>query len=204
MTFSYDNPFRARTAEQHRELPTFLRTFGPGMLELLPDALWDRLFVLRSAPGGGKTSLLRLMTFESLSNVHSRRADLPVLAAQLQAIDAIDASGPRHVGILVSLDRDYKSLVDVGIPVEASVRLFTRLLDARIMLAIVKAALLVSRAPRANSSAVRFHPTGTDDGTEDALERLGGSTGAGIVEASKRAEDDVLRLLEIAAPSQLA
>lgn len=53
---SYVNPFRARTSEQvaHQGLDRYLRSFGADALDLLPDELWDRLVLIRSAPGRGR------------------------------------------------------------------------------------------------------------------------------------------------------
>jgi hypothetical protein len=57
------NPFRLQTAESIDSDADFLRLFGYGVLDLLPnDALSGRPLFIRSAPGGGKTSLLKLFT----------------------------------------------------------------------------------------------------------------------------------------------
>ncbi len=57
------NPFRLQTAESIDSDSDFLRLFGHGVLDLLPDdALSGRPLFIRSAPGGGKTSLLKLFT----------------------------------------------------------------------------------------------------------------------------------------------
>src|SRR4051794_10422422 len=102
------NPFRSRAAEQQRHVGAFVRSFGPGMLDLLPESLWDRPFVLRSAPGGGKTSLLRLMTVESLAWIHEHERDYEALAARLRAIGALTDRGPAVLGILLNLRHEYR------------------------------------------------------------------------------------------------
>ena len=46
---SYRNPFRARTLEQQSQagVDEFLKIFSPGVLDLLPESIWDRpLFIL--------------------------------------------------------------------------------------------------------------------------------------------------------------
>ena len=49
------NPFHVRTSEQAGSDTRFLGLFGPGVLQgVAADQLWDRLIVLRSAPGGGR------------------------------------------------------------------------------------------------------------------------------------------------------
>ena len=53
------NPFRLRASESIESDATFLRLFGPGMLDLLPaENLWDKPQVFRSAPGGGQDFII--------------------------------------------------------------------------------------------------------------------------------------------------
>jgi hypothetical protein len=68
------NPFRLRAAENIDTDLSFLRLFGPGMLDMLGDAdLWSRPLIIRSAAGGGKTTLLRLLTPQVLLSLHENR-----------------------------------------------------------------------------------------------------------------------------------
>src|SRR2546421_12686199 len=110
------NPFRSRSTEQQRDVRSFLRNFGAGVLEMLPETVWDRPLVIRSAPGGGKTSLMRLFTSESLGLVEDRKPDFAHLHEKLVEIGAISSAGPAFLGVLLNLDRDYRALLDVGAP----------------------------------------------------------------------------------------
>ena len=57
------NPFKLNSSESIETDADFLRLFGPGVLDLLPEgATSRRLLFIRSAPGGGKTTLLRVFT----------------------------------------------------------------------------------------------------------------------------------------------
>jgi hypothetical protein len=57
------NPFRLRAAENIDSDVTFLRLFGPAMLDVLVGRdLWRQVHFVRSSAGGGKTSLMRLFT----------------------------------------------------------------------------------------------------------------------------------------------
>ena len=69
------NPFRSRSTEQQRDVRSFLRNFGAGVLEMLPETLWDRPLVIHSAPGGGKTTLMRLFAADSLIQIADRLDD---------------------------------------------------------------------------------------------------------------------------------
>ena len=68
------NLFRVRTAEQAQADTQFLTLFSGSVVKKLPKSdIWDRLIRIESAPGGGKTSLLRLFTPASLAMVYRDR-----------------------------------------------------------------------------------------------------------------------------------
>jgi hypothetical protein len=197
------NPFRSRSTEQQRDVRSFLRNFGAGVLEMLPKTLWDRPLVIRSAPGGGKTSLMRLFTTDSLTQIADRWDDFQVLTSLLDDLGAFHNGRPAVFGVMLSLDRDYRSILDLGAPTEAATRLFFRLLDGRIMMAVVRAAAAVSgwnSFDLADLAGVEFRRRGQIDGSEEAAHRLGGDSGAGIYEASLAAERQILEMLDSLLP----
>ena len=68
------NPFRLRASEHIESDVTFLRLFSPGVLESLPsEEPLDKIHVIRSAEGGGKTSFLRLLNPTVLLTLHAYR-----------------------------------------------------------------------------------------------------------------------------------
>ncbi len=91
------NPFRLRTSENIESDATFLRLFEPGLLDVLPsEGLWDQVQVIRSAPGGGKTSLLRLFTPQSLLALHANHAsdEFKELHQRARVMGAVGEGGP--------------------------------------------------------------------------------------------------------------
>lgn len=141
------NPFRLRAAEAIESDVTFLRLFGPGMLDLVPDADgWDKPQVFRSAPGGGKTSLLRLFTPSALLTLHSHRRldDLKELWARMNELQLVDESGPRLLGVYLSCVRNYATLDDTEIDNARRDRILFGLLNARVILACLRSALQLS------------------------------------------------------------
>jgi hypothetical protein len=193
------NPFRSRSTEQQRDVRSFLRNFGAGVLEMLPETLWDRPLVIRSAPGGGKTSLMRLFAADSLIQIADRRDDFPVLASWLKDVGAFRNGRPAVLGVMLSLDRDYRSILDLGAPSEVANRLFFRLLDGRIMLAVVRAAAVFGGNPT-DLARVELRRRGQIDGTDEAANRLGGVSGTGISEASLSTERQILGMLDSLLP----
>lgn len=212
------NPFRVRYAEQQRDRNQFLNTFGAGMLALVPpaDAAWDRVIVLQSAPGAGKTSLMRMFTPASLMRVAQSPDDFPHLAAPLAGLGAVAGGRPAVLGVMVSLGKDYKALVDLGPGGSGSDKAFFRLLDARILAKVVEATLTVSglRFP-ADAARVSFSPLPGVAGQQAVMaaerlladppegkqrDRAAPVDGASLLAAAREHEQDVLRLLDSLLP----
>jgi len=139
------NPFRLRRSENIDTDTTFLTLFEPGILEVLGNTLPETVQPIRSAAGGGKTSLLRLFTPSVLHKLHARRGDEPVkeLHGRLQALGALDEKGPKLLGVMLVCGRNYAALQDLPIEQVMRSRLFFGLLNARIILAVVRSALAI-------------------------------------------------------------
>ncbi|HLH36166.1 MAG TPA: hypothetical protein VKX41_15955 [Alloacidobacterium sp.] len=139
------NPFRLRAAEAIENDVTFLKLFGPEMLDLLGDDphLWDKPQLIRSAPGAGKTTLLRLFTPAALVNLHAFKAndDLKELYQRMDALGVINDGGPQILGVFLSCARNYRILDDLDFEAPRKQRLLFGLLNARIVLAALRASL---------------------------------------------------------------
>lgn len=200
---SYVNPFRSRTSEQvaQQGLDRFLRTFGADALDLLPDELWNRPLIIRSAPGAGKTSLLRAVSAEVLQVLTTRRSGNEELTERLQAMGALDDHGqPAVLGFRVPLVRDFRSIVDLERNPAVAQRTFLRLLDARTVAAFCEAIemlLEVDEGPVLD--AVIVHPDQTGD---TALSRLGGPRAADMYAWAQRTEKEILDRLDAVLPRE--
>lgn len=200
----YPNPFHSRASEHHRDQHQFVSTFGAGAVSMLPETLWDRLVILRSSPGAGKTSLMRLFTVDSLLWVRARARSYEPLYNQLVEVGALDDDGPRKLGVLINLDRDYRALLDLPLDEAVSRRVFLRLLDTRVILGVVRAALtLAGRRYPDDVGAFRLGLRSPEPALEAASDWLGGPDGAGILEAARGTERRVLGLLNALLPSDL-
>ncbi len=171
------NPFRLRASEQATSDEDFLALFGPKVLDILPrDEVWDRLLILASAPGAGKTTLLRLFTPGVLRALHATRQgkENRDLVEALESLDALGSQGPNVLGVYIDCREQYASIEDLPIDAPIRLRWFFELLDARVVLLTLKAALtlaglnypqdidLVELRPRSdgNSSLVVDHQAG--------------------------------------------
>lgn len=194
----YLNPFRTRASEQLRDTYQFVRTFGAGAVDLLPEAIWDRLVILRSSPGFGKTSLMRLFTGAALETV--RRSGNDDLAAELTERDVLSDGRPTKLGVLIPLDRDYLSLLDLGVGREVADRLLFRLLDVRVMLAMLRAAVEYVGGSVDDVERVTLRMRVDDPAAKAAAERLGGITGTGIYAYARTTERALLGLVDSVTP----
>lgn len=141
------NPFRIRASQRSVSDEEFVKLFGAGALDLVegvPDP-WDGLVFLRSAPGGGKTTILRLLTPRPL-DLTSRLVDNPQVKATydaLRKIDAIGDHGSRLLGTMVAFTTEYRDLAAF----DRGNSLFRALLDSRIVIATLRSVLERSQRP---------------------------------------------------------
>jgi hypothetical protein len=161
------NPFRLRRAESIDTDAVFLGLFEPGILDVVPTERWcENVHVLRSAAGGGKTTLLRLFTPSVLLTLHSRRSEpqLKELYQRMQDLGAVDDSGPKVLGVMLLCGRNYAMLQDLDLEQSRRDRLFFGLLNARIILAVLRSAMSVKKLEYPNDLE-RLRVASLADGT---------------------------------------
>jgi hypothetical protein len=143
------NPFRLQAAEHIESDTDFLKLFGPGVLDLLPEiAPFARPQFIRSAPGGGKTSLLKLFTpsvLHALIALRDYEEGYRELFQRLKQLDVVDEHEVRMVGVMLPCGRTFPDLADLGLQAPRARRLLMALLDARIMLGALRGALTARR-----------------------------------------------------------
>lgn len=145
------NPFRLRRSESIDNDDAFLMLFEPGILDVMPrDTLWDSVHIIRSAAGGGKTSLIRMFTPGSLNTLCRRGRGDPKtreLHQQMREFGAIDDAGPCVLGVLLTCGPGYSMLQDLEVDQARKNRLFFGLLNVRIVLAVLRGALDLKGLP---------------------------------------------------------
>ncbi|MCA1477986.1 MULTISPECIES: hypothetical protein [Bradyrhizobium] len=139
------NPFRLRASKRSVHDEQFVRLFAAGALDLLNDAdePWSGVVFLRSAPGGGKTTLLRLLTPGPLRKIFRMQDDQDVRPTRdaLVKAGALSADGPTILGVMIGFTNEYRDLDEVGNGGPRSTAVFRALVNARIVLATLRAAL---------------------------------------------------------------
>ncbi|MFZ5631552.1 MAG: hypothetical protein ACOY40_01770 [Bacillota bacterium] len=161
------NPFRMRTSEHIESEVTFLRLFGPGVLDILPkENLWNQIQIFRSAPGGGKTSLFRVFTPKALITLYESRAneDYKELFKHMKTLDVISNKGLNLLGIKLSCAKNYAMLDDLNLDQTRKDRLFFSLLNSRLVLSALQGASTIKniRFPQ-DIGKLRFLTPANDD-----------------------------------------
>ena len=135
------NPFRIRASQRSVNDEEFVKLFGSGVFEVMRDieSPWDGLVFLRSAPGGGKTTLLRLLTPRPLE-ITRRLIENPQVKSTHDGLlknGAVSAGGSEILGTMVVFTTEYRELAvhDRGNS------LFRELLNSRIVISVLRALL---------------------------------------------------------------
>ena len=145
------NPFRIRASERLETDASFLQLYSPLALESLIEkndngVLWNNVLFIRSSPGGGKTSLLRVFEPSSLLTVYSRRSqEYRDLFRYLKDLEAVSDEGVKLLGVSITCNGNYESLEDLTINGGLKKRMFIALLNARIIMAALVGMLDLKR-----------------------------------------------------------
>lgn len=135
------NPFRIRASQRSVSDEQFVRLFGPGALDVVDDKEdpFSGLVFFRSAPGGGKTTLLRMMLPRPLELAVSLREDQQVKPTfdVLNNLGAVDENGAKLLGAMISFSTEYQDLAQF----DRGNGLFRSLLDSRIVIATLRSLL---------------------------------------------------------------
>lgn len=135
------NPFRIRASQRSVNDEEFVKLFGSDAFEVMREieSPWDGLVFLRSAPGGGKTTLLRLLTPRPLE-LTRRLIQNPQVKTTHDGLlqhGAVSADRSKILGTMVVFTTEYRELA----PHDRGNSLFRELLNSRIVIAVLRALL---------------------------------------------------------------
>lgn len=153
MSNRYRNPFKIRASEKLESESSFLRMYSPIILDTIvekqaEEKLWNNLLFIRSSPGAGKTSLLRIFDPSTLTAVFNNKTAsyYKDLLGYLKKLEIINDEGIKVLGVYLSCTRNYETLEDLEISSAQKKRLFFALINARIILATLRS--ILSLKPR--------------------------------------------------------
>ena len=143
------NLFRVRTAEHFVEDDGFLRLFGPTALDFFdPDDMWGRTRIIRSARGGGKTSILKIFSPQSLHAVAALSRD-PKVAPIFEKLCSLGALGSdksvKVMGVMLSMFSNYPIIEQLGLDRRMQDALFFSMVASKIAIAALRSACELKR-----------------------------------------------------------
>lgn len=190
------NPFRLRASKRSVRDEQFVRLFAAGALDLLNDVAepWSGVVFLRSAPGGGKTTLLRLLTPGPLKKA-ARLQDDPDVKPTRDALvkaGAILDDAPAILGVMIGFTNDYRDLDEIEGTTGRAKGVFRALINARIVLATLRAMLERSeKSYPADLASLRATWSPVDGSTLPA-----DATGTELHQWASRIEESVFEVLD--------
>lgn len=130
--------------EQLGQNSTFHFMFGYQMVQIFEgktDSIWNRLQIIRSAPGGGKTSLLKFFTVDSMSDIYKYRENdnYKKLFETLNQLGVFQTSGLAILGVYLSCTESFSRIEDLNVDPATKDRLFFSLLNVRALFGVLKA-----------------------------------------------------------------
>ncbi|WP_163399418.1 hypothetical protein [Flavobacterium fluviatile] len=137
------NPFFSRPSETIGADDKFIQLFSPDVLEIFDTnkPLWDIVNIIRSSPGGGKTTLLRLFTPDILLRIKNKQKDehhLTDIYKKLKLLGIYDEKdNPLLIGTHIPFTNEYSTLEYLKIDEAVKNHLFFSLLNTRIILSIL-------------------------------------------------------------------
>lgn len=196
----YTNPFDQRKSEQLESAAQFHKLFGCQMVEVLQpkkDFLWEKLQIIRSAPGGGKTSLMRLFTAESLDLIYKNKRvpEYDQLFKMVSALEAIDKNGPCILGVRLPCSTSFVQIEDAAINDNQRDILFFTLMNARALMAILEAVCILQEVnfPEHLTDIEIVPPIDAQSGFTNLF---GTGNGKALYEAASRIELEICRVVD--------
>lgn len=142
---TFKNPFSIRASERIETDETFLQLFSSEPLAYLEEKwannqLWETLTYILSSPGAGKTTLLRLFSPSVLRRVTEKGYN--TIYKKLQKLGVKETDKLNKCAVYLQMGREYEFLEDDDLFGQREQRrIFLALLNARIVLASLKACM---------------------------------------------------------------
>jgi hypothetical protein len=138
------NPFFKRASESFESDQIFIKLFSYDILSVFfknnINQLWNTINIIRSSPGGGKTTLLRLFTPSVLKSIIDNRNqdDIKQLYKILEDYNIVSNEAPLVSGSIISFIDEYTELEYLDANELRKTHLFYSLLNSRITISILR------------------------------------------------------------------
>lgn len=193
---SYRNPYLIRASETVESDDIFIRLLSPEPMSKLIDlnqrgSLWGKTLYIRSSPGGGKTTLLRLFGPSVLHKITNKQ-DERELYHKLSKLDVKDGEVIKKVGVYSLMSRDFSLLEDDELftPNDQK-RVFYALLNVRILLATIKSLAILCSVSKDDLYKIKYCPPDNYD-----TERIEGKNAQELLEWAQDKETQIITALD--------
>lgn len=149
MSNRYRNPFKIRATEKLESETNFLRMYSPYVLDELVEKnhvgkLWNNVLFIRSSPGAGKTSILKVLEPSSLitlinSKSLSQYREIIEYLKKLEVFD--DAVTAKLIAVYMTCARNYEVIEDLDLSDGKKTGVFFSLINARAILSALRSIL---------------------------------------------------------------
>ena len=161
----YENPFSMRASEKLTNDDVFISLFSEASLYSLRDfsekgRLWGNLTYICSAPGGGKTTMLRCFYPSVLYLVSNNKKANDKLFKTLRGMGVVTGSRILKCGAYLLTNRSYADLEDEEVFTKPQARnLLFALLNARFTLSAIKALQILTNYSYEELEGIAFKPS---------------------------------------------
>ena len=161
----YENPFSMRASEKMTSDDVFISLFSEASLYSLKDLsekgkLWGNLTYICSAPGGGKTTMLRFFSPSVIQKVQNNKKENDKLFKALKSMGVVSNGKILKCGAYLLGNRSYADLEDEEVFTKPQARrLLFALLNARFALAAIKALQLLKNIGYEELDEITFNPS---------------------------------------------
>lgn len=138
------NPFKIRASEKIDSDINFLKLFSHIVLDSIlekhkQEKLWGNVLYIRSSPGAGKTSLLRVFEPNCLKILVNNRSsnNYKELYSILKSLDVLNNDSIKLLSSSIQCSRNFEILEELDIDDVKKRRFFFSLLNARIILSVL-------------------------------------------------------------------
>ena len=194
-----NNPFEKRASEYFHDESSFLAVVSPEplILYLRPhaetDRLYDRLVLIRGAPGSGKTTMAQLFEYRLVATMLRHVEIHKPLIAALADCRVVEDGRPAVVGCRLPLESGYRDIWQFPYPDALKTALLTTLIQARAVLAWLRN-LAAGGVPIEDVKLV------ARPGTMAAVEAMGGLTGPHVLGRAQEVERELYEIASSLVP----
>ena len=190
-----NNPFEKRASEYFRDDESFLAVVSPEPVTTYlkrytdSDRLYDRLVLMRGAPGSGKTTIAQLFEYHRIAALLRHRgipAYQPLMTA-LAECGAIADDVPSLVGCRIAMESGYRDVWEFPYDEDLRTGLLTSLIQARAVLGWLRNLEKGEVRP----DQVTVVPRSPDTA---ALRAIGGTSGLSVLERAKEVEYELYQV----------